>query len=651
MPARYTLGEELLSLSFVEKQLTGAADPPEELWMIYREALRRYELHEITFFLERLVISQPPDFLSVEVRSEGYRILADAARRSDDSRKFEQVEEYIEASIEVLGSRISECEKISYRYYIAQHYADDVPPKYEASLLYYQDLIQEAKEKGCNEQYVMGYARIASEVFARQGRLVKSLMYRNMCVDLADSLDLSTEIQGTLHAKLAGLHYYMKNYLPALTHFEKSVAFFESERIKSNLAVSCHNSIALCYREMGEYSKALEVFRAARQKAMAQENDTWIGIIEGNIGDIYYFQGEYEKAEPYLWKDVRTSHTDWQYLNEARSLNRLARVFIHKQKLDSALLLLDSATAILDYEAREYRYAGFPKKVVEVRMENLDVRKEYAASLGLHEQALAYIERWRQLNDSIARVERRQNLAWIEAGLLIDKKDQENLALRSEVKSRSNYLIVSLGTICLILLTAFFAWRFLSARLEAKKAVEERLEAEKRENQERLQRLESEKRAQQLKQKRLNDQIVSKERELTIQIHRVLEKNHLLREILRLVEQSQAKSPAELARKVRSRIADSRQQEKDWISYKEIFERVHPGFFQALLTKYPQLTQNDLRYAAYVKMGLSSKEIASLMNVKPDSLKNTRYRMRKKINLDADMRVDDLLRGFSGDTG
>lgn len=646
----HLLGQEnVLTRDFVEKHLQNY--PPsgqtEELWMIYREAIRTRKLAEVTDFFKQLV-TQPPDFLALEVRSEGYRILADAARRSKQPQKFDMVRHYIEASISILGNRISECEEISYRYYIAQHYADDVPPKYEAAVLYYEDLIEQAREQGCTEQYVMGYSRIASEVFERQGRLVKSLMYRNMCVDLADSLDLSLEARGTLHAKLAILHYHMKNYLPALTHFEKSVEFFEKGAVVGDLTISSHNSMALCYREMGEYQQALRVFQAAREKAIRQQNDTWIGIIEGNIGDVYYFQGDYELAEPHLREDAKTSHVGWEYLNEARSLNRLARVFIAQSKLDSALLLLDSATHIIDYEAREYRYASFPKNVVEVRMENLDVRRIYSMELEQYEHALDYAERWRQLNDSIANIERRQNLAWIEAGLLIDKKNKENLALRSEVQSRDNYLMVSLLIIVLLILTIFFARRFFRARLEAKKAVEKRLEAEKREEQERVQRLESEKQAQFMQQARLSEEIASKERALSTQIHQIIDKNELLQEILTLLEAGKQEKFASLLKKVRSRIEDSQQQEKDWASYKEAFERVHPGFFQALLTKYPQLTQNDLRYAAYVKMGLSSKEIASLMNVKPDSLKNTRYRMRKKMNLDSDIRVNELLMRFQG---
>ncbi|MCR9252425.1 MAG: hypothetical protein NXI20_18530 [bacterium] len=88
---------------------------------------------------------------------------------------------------------------------------------------------------------------------------------------------------------------------------------------------------------------------------------------------------------------------------------------------------------------------------------------------------------------------------------------------------------------------------------------------------------------------------------------------------------------------------DSEHTSSNWEAFMSIFEQIHPSFFHRIMQEYPQLTQNDLRYAAYVKMGFSSKEIASILNVQVDSLKNTRYRIRKKAGLDSSIKVNDFL--------
>ncbi|MCB0471413.1 MAG: hypothetical protein KDC51_13280, partial [Flavobacteriaceae bacterium] len=69
---------------------------------------------------------------------------------------------------------------------------------------------------------------------------------------------------------------------------------------------------------------------------------------------------------------------------------------------------------------------------------------------------------------------------------------------------------------------------------------------------------------------------------------------------------------------------------------------VHPGFFDFLNKNFPELTNNDLKACAYIRMNLSSKEVASLTNVSPKSVTMHRYRLKKKLNLD----TEDSLKNF-----
>ena len=76
------------------------------------------------------------------------------------------------------------------------------------------------------------------------------------------------------------------------------------------------------------------------------------------------------------------------------------------------------------------------------------------------------------------------------------------------------------------------------------------------------------------------------------------------------------------------RIAD------DWENFKSHFDQVHPTFFKELTERYPNLTQNEIRHCAYMKMRLNTKEIASLLNINPTSVQIARVRLKKKMELD-----------------
>jgi len=73
--------------------------------------------------------------------------------------------------------------------------------------------------------------------------------------------------------------------------------------------------------------------------------------------------------------------------------------------------------------------------------------------------------------------------------------------------------------------------------------------------------------------------------------------------------------------------------EDDWAIFQTNFDRIHENFFRNLHTQFPELTSNDLRFCAYLRLNLSSKDIAHLMNITLKGVEVGRYRVRKKIGI------------------
>ena len=71
--------------------------------------------------------------------------------------------------------------------------------------------------------------------------------------------------------------------------------------------------------------------------------------------------------------------------------------------------------------------------------------------------------------------------------------------------------------------------------------------------------------------------------------------------------------------------------------------RIHGNFFQILKSRYPSLTSSDLRFCSYLCMNLSSKEIASMMNISLKGVEAARYRIRKKIGLPSEVSLSAFL--------
>lgn len=76
--------------------------------------------------------------------------------------------------------------------------------------------------------------------------------------------------------------------------------------------------------------------------------------------------------------------------------------------------------------------------------------------------------------------------------------------------------------------------------------------------------------------------------------------------------------------------------DNDWKVFEELFEQAHENFFKRLKISFPDLTQSDLKLCAYLKLNLSSKEIAPLLNISFRGVETRRYRLRRRLSLDSD---------------
>ncbi|MFT5166234.1 MAG: DNA-binding CsgD family transcriptional regulator, partial [Saprospiraceae bacterium] len=74
----------------------------------------------------------------------------------------------------------------------------------------------------------------------------------------------------------------------------------------------------------------------------------------------------------------------------------------------------------------------------------------------------------------------------------------------------------------------------------------------------------------------------------------------------------------------------------NWDQFESHFDQVHENFFKRLRKEYPDLTPKDQKLCAYLRMNLTTKEVAPLMNISIRGVEISRYRLRKKLNMDPD---------------
>ena len=90
-------------------------------------------------------------------------------------------------------------------------------------------------------------------------------------------------------------------------------------------------------------------------------------------------------------------------------------------------------------------------------------------------------------------------------------------------------------------------------------------------------------------------------------------------------------------------IRDVEKSDQDWENFAMHFNMVNTDFFNKLKDRFPDLTPNELKLCAYLKMNLSTKEIAQLMNITIKAVEVGRYRLRKKLHIQPETNLYDFL--------
>jgi ligand-binding sensor domain-containing protein/DNA-binding CsgD family transcriptional regulator len=193
--------------------------------------------------------------------------------------------------------------------------------------------------------------------------------------------------------------------------------------------------------------------------------------------------------------------------------------------------------------------------------------------------------------------------------------------------------------------TQFILFRIKLSNQKEKLKYEKELH--KKDEQARYERVISEKEIIKLRNDKLRAEKVHRDKELANQTMGIIQKNKFLAKIALELQRIQSstndgavKSKMVILKKRIDKEIDNIQQNQIFETY---FEEVHKEFFEKLKERFPDLTANDLRLCAYIKMNISTKEIASLLNISYRGVEISRYRLRKKMQLSRETNLSIFL--------
>jgi tetratricopeptide (TPR) repeat protein len=410
--------------------------------------------------------------------------------------------------------------------------------------------------------------------------------------------------------KMAMVYSELKNYSKAIIYYEKAIEFAAQD---SFYLMAFYNDVGLIYNAQKLLDKAQYSFEKIYTIAQALNDTSSYALAAGNLGDIFLQKGQLDTATTLLEKDYRLSLEFENWRSAFLAQLTLVHIDIKKNKTASAISRMEDAKQLM-LKIQDLYKSNFDK------FHDHEIWIEYYKQLAYFNfhiknttEAFLYLDSFVVLNDSINLMNDDNMLVNLETQIMAEKHLNDLLLLEKEQKYQRlirNVIIVS------FLLIVLFAIRFFVNFKKKKKMEQVKL---------------------QLKQRKTQQELNKAKSELTQIVSGLREKNLMIEQFKQELEHLKNDSNSEKIKERQKTIEDLTHAniltDDDWRRFRKMFEEVYQGFFTRLELKYPELTDSEVRLLALFKINLSNHEIASMIGISSESVRQTSFRLRKKLNI------------------
>jgi tetratricopeptide (TPR) repeat protein len=354
-----------------------------------------------------------------------------------------------------------------------------------------------------------------------------------------------------------------------------------------------------------------------------------------NLGDIMMEKNQYQVAKKYYEESIQLRRVNEDTYGMAISLTGLANVYyvlgnpgLAEQYYDSALTISKSIGTIV--------------RTGEVYA----AMAQFQASQGNYKKAFEALQNYSAIEDTVYNQERLKVVNELNAKYETEKTQRELEIQKGKVSilKRANNLftlsVVALAIILVLLVLLGITWRKRTTLQNQKNleiAEKNRLLAESHQKatQAELERAK-------LEQEKMLAELQFKKKELTQLALHINQQNDFMESLKNnLKDAGTTPEVKSLERELDAKINLDKQRE----DFDMNIDLINEDFYRKLMERFPQLTENDKKLCAMLRLNLSSKEIAAIQNISSKSVDMNRYRLRKKLELNNE---DDIVKFLSG---
>jgi len=434
-----------------------------------------------------------------------------------------------------------------------------------------------------------------------------------------------------------GKLYYNRNELnKAEELFNKAVAINRELSIQLEL-FNNYNNLAGIYSRRHILPRALEYALMALNQLNINKNFYSLSFLYSNIGNLYQDMGNFPVALTYYHQAANIQIKQSYQISLIESFLSISSLYQSINSTDSATIYINKAMMIA--------------QGLNNPSENLLVYRtaaKYFEKLKDNRRASEFYSKYLVLNDSLEAVNSLMKIEQIQAVYEVINKEKDNKILQQKINlqqlSIERQRILLIAAAAIVFLFIYFVISLI--RNNKRESEKNRMilnQADQLHQQEKNMHLH--------KEQALELELDYKNRQLTSYALHLARNNEFVSKTtgeLKPILLGLSPRDKERAENIRQMISDLQQysSDHDWEEFRLYFEEVHQSFEKNLSTSFPDLSPNDKKICALLKLGLSTKEISSITFRELRSVESARNRLRKKLGLAADVNIHTFLSRF-----
>ena len=482
--------------------------------------------------------------------------------------------------------------------------------------------------------------QLLGNLFYRQGAFSQALLHYQQALTIAEKND-DQRWQTELHNAMGDTYYYARQ--SGMAELELQRALVLSREIHDPLLEArALTQIGHLLEKRNQADSALQYHYQALDILKQSKDSALHADIFENIGSIYEDQLDLKNARYWFERAMHINRYLQRNEELAVNLNNLGDVNRKSGEFEQALHYSKQALSLATRIGSPYQQRSAYRDLSKLYSDRGDVVL-----------SKLYLDSAYAITEKIYAEEGAQQIALLGSFYEIERKEKEIQLLENGARIDSLRRWILLIVTGLIFVVALGQWqkiksnkRFMEKQNKVMEMEQAMLQMEIDNIKLREQQLESE-----IKNRALQEQFLKRELDLlgqTLSGHtlQLIAKNKMLEDIQQSLLDALKAEGAEknkLLKATTKSIELNFKKDEDWKQFEHFFSQVHGSFYEGLKRILPDISAGEQRLCALLKLNIESKEIARVLGITPDSLRIARYRLRKRLGLEAEQSLTQFL--------